>query len=81
MDAGAWINPLTGLGVMPLQHDADLGADAVVQDLCERGVRYIYLGGSPRSFDADRLRLQQARFAARLQLPGALVVEILECVD
>ncbi len=50
VDAGAWINPLTGLGVMPLQHDADLGADAVVQDLCERGVRYIYLGGISSRF-------------------------------
>jgi hypothetical protein len=81
VDAGAWIKPLTGLGVVPLRYDADLGASAVVQDLCEHGARYIYLGGSPRAFDAERLRLQPRRFAVRLQLPGASVVEILECRD
>jgi hypothetical protein len=79
VDAGAWINPLTGIGVVPLAYNLDLGQQAVLEGLCRRGVRYLYIGGSERGFDAGLLRQQPARFAIRLWLPGASVVELEAC--
>jgi hypothetical protein len=79
VDAGAWIGPLTGIGVVSLPHDLDLGERAVVQDLCQRGVYYLYLGGSGRGFGAAAISRQPARFTPRVQLPGASIIEIVDC--
>jgi hypothetical protein len=79
VDAGAWINPLTGIGAVLLPSDVDLGAQAVHDDLCRGGVRYIYVGGSSRGFDAKPAQELPTRFTTRLLLPGASVVEILGC--
>ena len=81
VDGGTWITPLTGFGVVPLAYNLDLGQQAVLDALCQRGVRYLYLGGSERGFDAGLLLQQPARFAIRLWLPGATIVELEDCVQ
>ena len=81
VDAGAWINPLTGLTVVPLSSDVDPGAHSVREDLCQLLVRYIYVGGSGRGFDAAALQNQPEIFTVRLQLPGASVLEIRDCEE
>ena len=81
VDAGAWVNPLTGLGVVLLSSDVDLGTQAVHDDLCRNGARYIYVGGSGQGFDAKPVWEQPALFSMRLQLPGASVVEVIGCEE
>lgn len=76
VDAGAWVHPLTELGVVPLPRDLDLRAAAVVGDLCRQGVRYLYLGGSARGFAPGVLAESPARFTTRLKLPGASIIEV-----
>jgi hypothetical protein len=79
VDAGAWIQPLTGLGVVPLPANIDLSQAATREDLCSRGVRVLYIGGSGRGFDAGALIEQPAQSAVRLWLPQASVLELVYC--
>jgi hypothetical protein len=67
------------VGVAYLPHDLDLGDRAAVQALCQRGVHYLYFGGSGRGFGDAALRRQPARFTPRVQLPSASIIEIVDC--
>jgi hypothetical protein len=81
VDAGAWVRPLTGVGVVMLPDDLDLRDSSVIRAVCQRGVHYIYAGGSERSFRADVFQPAAGALTARVRLSGASVFQIRNCPD
>ncbi len=53
LDAGVWINVLTGRNANKLRYNVDWDSSAVQSQICRSGVAntYIYEGGRPYSFD------------------------------
>ena len=79
VDAGVWIQPLTGLRTTALPAGIDFGDGGTLGLICERGVKYVYVGSASQSFDARSLQGRPAWYRSRLELSTASIYEVTAC--
>jgi hypothetical protein len=75
-DAGVWILPLTGRQTTALPYWSDFASAATHSTLSVLGVQYIYVGGTPRSFNAGSLDQRPDWYQLELALPASRVYAV-----
>lgn len=78
-DAGIWIPALTSRPVTLLPFQTQFVQDDVRNQLCLQGVDYIYIGGTPQSFDDSQLSDQPAWYRQVFALPQAQIYQLVGC--
>jgi hypothetical protein len=78
-DAGAWVEPLAGFSAITIPNTSDFADPQLLSALCGARVRFLYVGGTPRSFPAAELVEMHDWYRARLQLSGASIFEVTAC--
>ena len=78
-DGGIWITPLIHRNTLLLPYQTDFGAQDVLVKLCQRGVGYIYVGGTRQSFDQARVSARPDWYERLFFLPKAQVYRVIGC--
>jgi hypothetical protein len=81
VDAGVWIQPLAGLPTTTFPSGIDFADRGTLDLICDRGVKYVYLGSTGQGFAAGSLQGRLAWYRIRLQLPGASIYEVTACTS
>jgi hypothetical protein len=79
VDAGAWVQPLTGISTIALPSGIDFGDEGMLTSICASGVTYVYVGDALGSFDSGSLQGMPAWYRLRLQLPLVSIYEVIAC--
>ena len=80
-DAGAWVQPLTGLRAREVPYQIDFADTMTWSSLCARGTQFIYVGALPQSFDRHLLASRPDFYRPRLLLPSAAIYELAGCTS
>jgi hypothetical protein len=79
VDAGIWVEPLTGRAVLVLPYLTDFAPRNMHDLLCRQQVTHIYVGGLPRSFQPGFVNVEPVWYKTIYSLPGEHVVQVLGC--
>ena len=78
-DGGIWITPLIHRNTLFLPYQIDFGTQDVLVKLCQRGVGYVYVGGTGQSFNKERLSSKPDWYERVFFLPKAQIYRIVGC--
>lgn len=78
-DAGIWITPLVNRVTIPLIYDTSFGEQAVLDNLCQLGISYIYVGELGQTFDDSQLSAQPAWYKVVLSTPKVKIYQVVGC--
>jgi hypothetical protein len=79
VDAGIWLEPLTGRRPVALSRFTDFTDEAVHRALCRRGIGYLYAGGRAESFQSGAWTGLPDWYEVIFALPAAQIVELRHC--
>jgi hypothetical protein len=79
VDAGIWISPMTGRKTLFPPIDTDLTHTPSYWKLCRLGVRYIYVGNRPESFNESDLIKRPKWYQVVFALPDAKIYRLMKC--
>lgn len=79
IDAGIWINPLTGIQTVPFPNSTNFASPEAHDQLCSNGITHIYVGARPQSFAPDFAELVPEWYETTFSLPKAHIVKVLNC--
>jgi len=78
-DGAVWIPALAEREVVPLDYETNFGNELTLDQLCDLGVRFIYVGSAARSFDDASINRSPQWFRLRVQLQDVAVYEVSRC--
>ena len=78
-DAGIWITPLINRGTIPLLYDSSFDEQVALDNLCQLGINYLYVGELGQTFDDSLLRAQPAWYKVLLSMPKVRVYQVVGC--
>lgn len=78
-DAGIWITPLTARPTFPAWQRLNFTQPEIHEGICARRLNYVYVGGTPQSFDKAQLDAQPGWYRRVFALPAASVYEVTGC--
>ncbi len=79
VDAGIWIQPLLSRAIEPSPPDTPFDQTEIYEQLCQKGVAYIYIGGTSQSFDSAKIESQPPWYKPSFILPSAKVFKLIGC--
>jgi hypothetical protein len=78
-DAGIWIAPLTGRATFPLPNDFEFDQQSTLEQICELGIGYLYIGEIGQPFDAAMIGSHPEWYRPLLSMPETGVYEVIGC--
>jgi hypothetical protein len=78
-DAGIWITPLMDSVTIPLLYSSDFGQQTIKDMLCQKRVRYIYVGELGQPFNAAGLQERLEWYKLVLSRGKVKVYEVVPC--
>lgn len=78
-DAGIWIPALTGRKVIFAPFDIDFRSSDTLEQLCQKQIDHIYVGGTAQIFNAEQLQSKADWYKRVLFLPDAQLYQLTGC--
>ena len=78
-DAGIWITPLSNRFTAPLLYNTNFTEPATLDQLCQLGISYLYVGDLGQNFDDSQLSAQTAWYQSVLSLPDVKLYQVTGC--
>jgi hypothetical protein len=79
-DAGIWIPALTGRTVSLAPFDIDFRSTGTLEQLCQRQIGYVYVGGTGQIFHTAQLSEKADWYQRVLFLPNAQLYQLTRCI-
>lgn len=79
VDGGIWINPLISRKTIPAQGNSNFEDVEIHKQVCQKKISYIYVGGTPQSFDSLQLEKRTDWYQLVFSLPNANVYQVIGC--
>jgi hypothetical protein len=79
-DAGIWIPALTGRTVSLAPFDIDFRSTGTLEQLCQKQVGYVYVGGTGQIFNTAQLSEKADWYQRVLFLPNAQLYQLTQCI-
>jgi len=76
-DGGVWIQPLSHISTMKYPYLADFSLSETHSSLCGMAVTHVYVGNTPKRFDAISIGKMEQWYRATVDLPGAKLYQVL----
>lgn len=78
-DAGIWITPLIDRPVIPVPFDTDFRQPSTLEMLCQKSIRYLYVGELGQRFDDTGITAHPEWYKLLLAMPQVKVYEVIGC--
>lgn len=78
-DAGIWIPALTGRNTSLAPFDSDFRSEGTLEQLCQKQVDYIFVGGTGLRFNVSQLQAKAEWYNRILLLPNAQLFQLTGC--
>jgi hypothetical protein len=78
-DGGIWIMPLISRQTIPAWQSLDFTQSEIHDEICQRSLDYVYVGGMPQSFDSVQLASQSEWYRVVFALPAARMYQVTGC--
>lgn len=79
VDAGIWLTPLLSRQTILAWQGLSFDLPETHVEICERQIDYIYIGGMPQSFSADKLNGLSDWYQPVFSLPAAKIYRVIGC--
>jgi hypothetical protein len=79
IDAGAWIEYVTGHQTVKMPYDTDLTSLSTYMELCAIDVDYIYAGSTPYSYSSNKLEQRKQWYSPSIVFPDSKLYQVIGC--